>query len=323
MTTTGTLRRSIALALAVATVSLSSATGAQASTAVTRPRPHWASGTYVGSGDVAAQADFGRFRHRATDVASTYMRYDSWDTIAHFTYMLDSLAGYRGAVSVAVPMLPADGSSTFADVVAGQHDEEFRSLARNVVASGRGDAYIRLGWEFNGNWYPWAANNPAAYKAAFRREVTVLRSVAPGLRIEWDGNLGYSQVGHDPMRELYPGDDVVTIVGVDAYDNEWEHVHDQASWTAFQQGDGGLQRWLDFARRHHKKFAIPEWGLVARGGGDNPYFIQKMHDFLLRNARAIAYECYFNTANADTRSSLTGPALNRRSAALYVRLWQR
>ena len=40
---------------------------------------------------------------------------------------------------------------------------------------GFADATIRLGWEFNGNWFAWAASNdPAAFITYWQRIVTAM-----------------------------------------------------------------------------------------------------------------------------------------------------
>jgi len=321
--------RATSLVLAAVVAALVLAPAVPAGAAARRAPAHgyadrWASGAYVGAGDGRPAAEaFGRYRHRPLDVASTYLLSSSWDDIAQYTYMADAYRGFRGTLSIAVPMVPRDGRATLADVLTGAHDDAFRSLGRNLAARGRGDSYLRLGWEFNGDWFPWAAKDPTLYKAAFRREALLLRSVAPRLRIEWDGNIGYSQVRHDPFTELYPGDDVVDVVGMDGYDVSWYHVRDELSWRRYRTSEGGLARWLGFAQQHHKRFAVPEWGLNVSGGGDNPYYINKMHQFFAASARSLAYESYFSTATADTRSSLTRPVLNPRSSRLYAQLWGR
>jgi hypothetical protein len=50
---------------------------------------------------------------------------------------------------------------------------------------------------------------------------------------------------------------------------------------------------VEFARSKGKKFGIGEWG-VGRAG-DNPQYIQDMHDFLQWAGSSIAHEAYFNT----------------------------
>ena len=42
------------------------------------------------------------------------------------------------------------------------------TLARTLVAAGESDAYLRLGFEFDGGWTAWKATTPAA-EANFAR----------------------------------------------------------------------------------------------------------------------------------------------------------
>ena len=48
---------------------------------------------------------------------------------------------------------------------------------------------------------------------------------------------------------------------------------------------------------------LPEWGLWQRedghGGGDNPFFIEKMHAFITDPANNIAYQGYFDVDTDD------------------------
>ena len=47
--------------------------------------------------------------------------------------------------------------------------------------------YVRTGWEFNGDWFPWTAHGKAKeFAGAFQRFVMVFRSVSPRFRIEWN-----------------------------------------------------------------------------------------------------------------------------------------
>ena len=43
--------------------------------------------------------------------------------------------------------------------------------------------------------------------------------------------------------------------------------------------------WISFARSHGKKLSLPEWAVWNDAhGGDNPLFIEKMHDTFKANA---------------------------------------
>ena len=50
-------------------------------------------------------------------------------------------------------MITASGD-TFQAGAGGAYDSYYKTLAQNLVSSGEGSSIIRLGWEFNGDWYP-------------------------------------------------------------------------------------------------------------------------------------------------------------------------
>ena len=60
--------------------------------------------------------------------------------------------------------------------------------------TGEGDAILRLGWEFNGTWYPWSVTNrtdAAHFVGYFRHIVSTMRAV-PGadFRFVWNADVG-------------------------------------------------------------------------------------------------------------------------------------
>jgi hypothetical protein len=282
----------------------------------------WRSGAYPGGTiDTQAITSFGSYRGRTADVATVFQIRDSWDAIAHNSWAIDQYASFPGKLSIGVPLIPTDGSTTVQQVAAGDHDADFASFARMLVAAGRGDSDIRLGWEFNGNFMPWAAYDASTFVAAFRHAALAMKSVAPNLSIDYNGNLGVSQCGNDPFGNLYPGDDVVDVIGVDAYDNQWNHVWDSASWQHFHAQPGGLDDWYAFAQRHGKPLSVPEWGLDKTGGADNPYFMQAMFSWFQAHAAGLSFEAYFNEPLDYIASSLEGPDQNPQAAATYARLW--
>ncbi len=111
-----------------------------------------------------------------------------------------------------------------------------------------------------------------------------MRSV-PGQHFEfdWCPTLGKASVAPD---RAYPGDAYVDYVGADVYDNSWiaDYRDPVARWNDFVTQPYGLQWQSDFATAHGKPMTFPEWGLSTRsdghGGGDDPYFIQQMYDWI-------------------------------------------
>jgi hypothetical protein len=87
--------------------------------------------------------------------------------------------------------------------------------------------------------------------------------------------------------------------------------------TAWSQHYGPrLKIMRDFAIAHGKPLAIPEWGVWihthGHAGGDDPYFIQKMHDFIVDPANKVVLHSYFHARpkNGAFDTLLTAPGAN-------------
>lgn len=218
---------------------------------------------------------------------------DSW-------WLSTAPPGFSGTISVGVPLWPADGD--LATAARGGYDQQWKDLAK-LIASKYPDAYVRIGWEFNIPGWGWEATpeNVADWKAAWRAAAQSMKSVAPNLKTDWNPNGGPGET-IKPATLAYPGDDVVDVVGVDAYD--WDPpITSEESWQQHLTEDGGLQGWADFARSRGKKLSFPEWGVVTKrgknSGGDNPEYIKRMTEFFANNADIMAYDSYFEEPEGD------------------------
>ena len=263
-------------------------------------------GAHNGPGDVAAMNRFGSWLGRTPAYAVDYVDYrGGWDAIANPIWVLDSWAPWVGAVSgrrlvLGVAMLPESARGQLAAGAAGAFDGHFATLARNMVNRGLGGSVVRLGWEANGNWFPWsAAPDPASWRTFFRRIVQTMRSVS-GARFSFDWNPASSAAGTNlTFDAFYPGDDVVDVVGLDAYDLKWmdNSSSPEVRWDFTLNQFNGLRAHRSFASAHGKPVSFPEWGLYARGqanggGGDNPYYVDRMADWF--QSSNTAYQAYFN-----------------------------
>jgi hypothetical protein len=176
----------------------------------------------------------------------------------------------------------------------GAYNAHWRQFGQVIRSYGLGSSIIRLGWEFNGKWYPWAATNPTAWAECWRQAVTSARSTAPRLRWDWNVNRGVSSALANPVL-AYPGNHYVSMIGVDSYD-QWPPVARPGGWQKQLDGKQGLSYWLAFAKAHGKKLSVPEWGSIRYGrsaGRDDPQYIRDMRAFFAANARHIAYEAIF------------------------------
>jgi hypothetical protein len=214
-------------------------------------------------------------------------------------------------------MLPREEPATLQQGAAGEYDHYYRELAERLVAGGQGSAILRPGWEFNGEWQPWAARqDPRAFAAYFRRIVETMRAV-PGadFTFVWNPGIGPNDPNPWPAQRAWPGDAFVDAVGVDAYDvcfipdtypipagasaDEMRERRERC-WSQLLKGDHGLEWYAAFAERKGKPLVVPEYGLVPLdypGGGDNPVFIRGMHDWAARHG--VEWMIYFNKENSE------------------------
>ena len=182
--------------------------------------------------------------------------------------------------------------------VAGEYDTHIRMLGASLVDAGLGTALMRVAFEANGPWMIDALGKTAsdrdAWRMYWRRFVTVMRSV-PGAKFEfdWTVNAGYQALALD---SYYPGDDVVDIVGVDAYDSSVHHDSYRSApqrWDRIAGQPGGLLEVLAFAKLHRKPLSIPEWGIAAPGApmygaGDNATYIDGIAAIVRSNRRGFS-----------------------------------
>jgi hypothetical protein len=294
----------------------------------------WHSGAWVGGRFTTTSINgFGTWRGRPVDVVTTYSPRESYQAMMDNTWSITTWNGFAGKLNYGLAPLPDNGEGSLASIASGQQDAVWRKVAQNLKANGRGDSVVRVGWESNLKDWRWSATtaNAAQYKAAFRRIVTTMRAEAPGLKFEFGIGCGSGLSGSTdrmaPLTAVYPGDDVVDLIGCDTYDWWNTHATSDAGWPAVLRPayGPGIADVADFARAHGKGASYAEWGLAkptnGNGGGDNPYWISAMYGFFKANADVVAFECYFDEPDAYLMSSLWGAGQNPLASAKYASLW--
>lgn len=284
--------------------------------------------------DAAGSADVGVFREtnppavRAferwlgcpVDVIVDYSARETWEDIASPHYLLEAWAKNPRRLVLGIAMLPeADTSATIEQGADGEYDHHFRRLGENLVAAGRGRSVLRIGWEFNLRSSRWLTHDSGAFKRYWRRIAEALRVPGSDFVLDWNPNKGH---GATYAPDYYPGDDVVDVIGVDAYDvnsRVYPYPDDcdaacreetqRTSWDDFVYGgELGLKFWSEFAQERGKPLSLPEWGLWERpdgtGGGDNPHYLRAMHDFITDPVNAVLYQAYFEFDGADGQHRL-------------------
>jgi hypothetical protein len=292
----------------------------------------WLSGVWTGGRFSPAEIrGYGSWRGRPIDIVTAYSNRASYERTAKDTWSIDVWKGVPGRLNYGLGILPESGEGSLASIARGDQDRVWRAVAKNLLAAGRGNSIVRIGWEANLSDWRWgvSASNAASFRAAFRQVAKTLRATAPDLVIDFGIGCGPSLRGSSDrlasLSKLYPGDDVVDVISCDIYDWWTTRVRSGNANPVLKPPHGvGLADLTSFARSHGKLMGIGEWGLARQsngnGGGDNPRFIKAMADFMNNNADVLAYECYFDEPAKYLKSSLnTGQ--NPQAGATYKRLW--
>jgi hypothetical protein len=291
--------------------------------------------------------------------AEDFIDATDWSHISN-PWQLSQWKGSPFTMIWGVPMLPCGAPATqcatnvsdFNMVADGGANSYFKTLAQNLVGSGFGSSYIRLGWEMNGTWMGWSICNSSGsgltswandFVPAFRNIVTSMRSVSgANFKFIWNP-LDSSNVScaGAKMENFYPGDAYVDNVSLDVYDGIGGSESDSARWSDMLNGVNaggwtavqpdsisgqsfpgyGLNWLAAFGKEHDKQVGLPEWGLCTSdnngGGGDDTTFMSNMTAWIKANATgpAIFWNQGGGTIQLSVPSYTSGSAPN--ASALF------
>jgi hypothetical protein len=252
-------------------------------------------GVYAGSGNISGAQSLGQAIGSQPKYAMEFLDGSSWSTISDPAYFTSEWQNSGYTMIWGVPMLPNSGAS-LAQGAAGAYNQYFVTLAQNFVAEGQGDSILRIGWEFNGGWFPWAAGGQAAnFVAYWQQIVNSMRSV-PGANFEFEWNPTRGDMGVGNLADYYPGNNYVDMIGLDVYDIEWAtYPGAQTEFSDMETQTYGLDWLASFAAANDKPITFPEWGLgwgpsnnggpvtapnQQVSGGDDPTFINDMANWI-------------------------------------------
>jgi hypothetical protein len=267
-------------------------------------------GTYLGAGCTGASKlkAFEQWLGRDVDQMIDFIPWDSLQAARTWELTCWKKIDQRTMV-FSLPMV--QHASELGAAAEGKFDDLFRRYAEMLVRSGYSSAVIRIGWEFNGNWYAWAASkDPQAWIACWRRIATTMRET-PGAAFRFDWCPTSAAHGFKADR-AYPGDDVVDFIGLDYYNtpldkNDKSSDPPEQRWQSRLSMQHGLEWQRDFARSHRKLMSLPEWGTGVHkkwgGPADDPYFIEAMAAWI--NENSIAYHNYWDYRAKDIDCKLS------------------
>ena len=118
------------------------------------------------------------------------------------------------------------------DIIAGRHDTYIKTWATGLRDL-RGEVYLRIFPEMNGDWVSWHGN-PEKLKRAWVHIVTLFQAEgASNVKWVWAPNItDWPRTLENRLENYYPGDAYVDIIGLDGYN--WGTVRDWSSWTQFE-----------------------------------------------------------------------------------------
>jgi hypothetical protein len=263
-------------------------------------------GVYAGAASPSGVTSFADATGTRVTLASDYLPgnagFAGMSDGQELSWLLDPWRGSGCTLVLGVPMIPTDSSGaasgTLAAGATGAYDGSFTTLARTLVGAGFGDAILRLGWEFDGSWFPWSVSNATQatdFARYWQQIVTAMRGV-PGaaFRFDWNPIGGPTSWNID---QAYPGDAYVDYVGLDPYDQSSSTpLTPQGSWKSLMTGPEGLDWLARFGAAHGKPLTLPEWGLSlqsdGQGLGDDPFFINQMSSWI--HSHSVAFTSYFD-----------------------------
>jgi VCBS repeat-containing protein len=225
-----------------------------------------------------------------------------------------TFAAMEKPVNWAIPL--AWNGISLADVASGAYDSTFAAMATAIAENQTEDVnpllYVRLGWEAT-NYYPWKVHSGPDnaldeslvedYIDAFQHVATIFRSVDDRFQIEWNQNYSKQDANgvYYDLAELYPGDEFVDVVGVDAYNVARFSGQDDpvSAWDYKLNAPYGLAWFSDFAAQHGKPLAMTEWGIDSDDFGS---YVDDLAEFVRTNN--VIYTNYWN-ADAKTNGNDT------------------
>lgn len=200
----------------------------------------------------------------------------------------------------------------------------FQAIVTGFRNSGFNKMYLRIGWEHNGEWYPWATTNPdktpnplrtAAFLAAYRRVADLVHNIS-GITVYTVWSPNFERLTPEQVAATYPGDEYVDVIAPDMYSPIWnaipenwdpaiggtspeaewknnlvnrQHTWDYPSASLAEPTAGyGLVAMLEFALERNKPFGLGETGTdggVSSGIDRGP---EDRGDFPLYLAKRIA-----------------------------------
>lgn len=174
------------------------------------------------------------------------------------------------SIPMVASVMTSRDSTAMTAAASGTYDANYATIAQTVLSSHNkttGSILIRIGWEQNGNWQPWAAQDSTTgteYITVYRKMVNIFRSVSNRFKFIWCPNQGQSNPDLS-----WPGKAYVDLIGMDVYYNAGTNSGDGTGYFNFIKTDTyGLDWLVAKGTTESLPICIPEWGIKASQGAN-------------------------------------------------------
>ena len=234
-----------------------------------------------------------------------------WPSNASWSAWSCNLSGanYVGSASGAIPVVGVPMASNaggwgnvdqfYQDTIAGVYDAAYKGIVDAWADNGYKTVEFRNGYEFDGNFMPWAPGNSSSASAvadfvkAFQHIADIEHSegAARGItvKVEWNP-AAINWTGYD-LQTAYPGDQYVDVISVDTYSPVYPNdLTDWAHGGTSQAPD--LQTWAaDPANRaHFWQYQNANQYNPTPGLGGSGWSVQNTIDFARQHGKPIAID---------------------------------
>lgn len=164
-----------------------------------------------------SRAAIQQFQFKYEITPSIISWYQAWGDSANSNIRLEMLNIVRsfGATPMITwePWNPAIPKSTtiYDDILAGRLDPYIRWWD-DILRTFKRRVLLRFAHEMNGDWYPWGQS--AQYVETWRY---VRSKMTTAVNVDWVWSPNVSFSGSSPMKDFWPGEDQVDVLGLDGY----------------------------------------------------------------------------------------------------------
>lgn len=223
---------------------------------------------------VAAQGGPRQIRNRQRFIGRRLdIEHQFWGACAFPTSAAQAIVSHRRIAMIS--WRPA-GPSAFSlqQIVNGEADACFRSFGAGLAAWNH-RLFLRIYWEFNGNWFPWSGTG-SQFISAWRRTVDVLRSVG----VRKASFVWAAASSQCCFADYYPGNRYVDWVAADGYNwnspTAWCTTH--PGWCQFREIFHGTSNNVEHVLGPKKPFMVAETGSREGAPGRKGRWFRRARD---------------------------------------------